>query len=106
MFDRLRDLAIPGTKVPVPDIAEGSGVVLAHGPYVVTQPRPGQFCAFRKLCPHAGRPVDEVATTGIHCPAHGSTFSLEHGQPLNGPATKPLKKANVRIDGDRIIITG
>lgn len=106
MFDRLRDLAIPGTKVLLQDIPEGGGVVLNHGPYVVTQPRPGKFCAFRKLCPHAGRPVDEVTAAGIHCPAHGSMFGLEDGEPLNGPAAKPLRKANVRVDGTRAIITG
>lgn len=106
MLNKLRDLAVPGTKVPVEAVRVGGGVVLDHGPYVVTQPRPGEFCAFRKLCPHAGRPVDAVSPAGIRCPAHGSLFRLDDGQPLTGPATTPLRRARVRLDGDRLVITG
>lgn len=73
---------------------------------MVTPPSPGQFCAFRKTCPHAGRAVDAVTEAGIQCPAHGSNFALDDGRPSNGPATKPLKKAKIRIDGNWLIIIG
>ncbi|MCV7719761.1 Rieske (2Fe-2S) protein [Micrococcus luteus] len=106
MFDRFKDALIPGTKVNTADIPSRGGVALPHAPYVVTQPEPGVFCAFRKQCPHAGRPVDEVNHSGIRCSAHGSEFDLATGAPHNGPAQKPLRPANVRIDGKRIIITG
>lgn len=106
MFDRFKDALIPGTKVDTADIPARGGVVLPNAPYVVTQPEPGVFCAFRKQCPHAGRPVDEVSRRGIRCPAHGSMFDLATGEPKNGPAEKPLRAAKVRVDGERIIITG
>jgi 3-phenylpropionate/trans-cinnamate dioxygenase ferredoxin subunit len=41
----------------------------------------------------------------IECPKHGSTFSLETGEPLSLPATKPVPVYSVRIDGDDVIVT-
>lgn len=106
MFENLRDALTPGIKVSLDEVPQGSGTVLPHAPYVVTQPSPGTFCAFRKQCPHAGRPVDAVTAEGISCPAHRSVFALDDGRPTTGPATRPLKQATVRVDGDRLIITG
>lgn len=106
MFDRFKDALIPGTKVDTADIPVHGGLVLPDAPYVVTQPEPGVFCAFRKQCPHAGRPVDEVSHSGIRCPAHGSVFDLATGEPHNGPAQNALRAAHICLDGKRIIITG
>jgi 3-phenylpropionate/trans-cinnamate dioxygenase ferredoxin subunit len=41
----------------------------------------------------------------IECPKHGSTFSLETGEPLSLPATKPVPVYSVRVDGDDVIVT-
>jgi 3-phenylpropionate/trans-cinnamate dioxygenase ferredoxin subunit len=41
----------------------------------------------------------------IECPKHGSTFSLETGEPLSLPATKPVPVYDVRADGDDVIVT-
>jgi 3-phenylpropionate/trans-cinnamate dioxygenase ferredoxin subunit len=41
----------------------------------------------------------------IECPKHGSTFSLETGEPLTLPATQPVPVYAVRIDGDDVIVT-
>lgn len=41
----------------------------------------------------------------IECPAHGSIFSLETGEPQSLPATKPVPVYAVRIDGDDVIVT-
>ena len=75
-------------------------------PYVVTQPTEGAFHAFRKNCTHQMRPVNEVTSEGIRCPAHGSVFALSDGHPLCGPAERPLKEAKVEVRGDRLVITG
>ena len=41
----------------------------------------------------------------IECPKHGSTFSLETGEPQSLPATKPVAVYSVRVEGDDVIVT-
>jgi 3-phenylpropionate/trans-cinnamate dioxygenase ferredoxin component len=41
----------------------------------------------------------------IECPKHGSTFSLETGEPQSLPATRPVPVYSVRVDGDDVIVT-
>jgi 3-phenylpropionate/trans-cinnamate dioxygenase ferredoxin subunit len=41
----------------------------------------------------------------IECPQHGSTFSLETGEPQTLPATRPVPVYKVRIEGDDVIVT-
>jgi 3-phenylpropionate/trans-cinnamate dioxygenase ferredoxin component len=41
----------------------------------------------------------------IECPKHGSTFSLETGEPQTLPATRPVPVYRVRVDGDDVIVT-
>jgi 3-phenylpropionate/trans-cinnamate dioxygenase ferredoxin subunit len=41
----------------------------------------------------------------IECPKHGSTFSLETGEPLTLPATRPVPAYDVRVDGDDVLVT-
>ena len=41
----------------------------------------------------------------IECPRHGSTFSLETGEPQSLPATKPVPVYEVRVDGDDVIVS-
>jgi len=41
----------------------------------------------------------------IECPKHGSTFSLETGDPQTLPATQPVPVYPVRIDGDDVIVS-
>jgi 3-phenylpropionate/trans-cinnamate dioxygenase ferredoxin component len=40
----------------------------------------------------------------IECPKHGSTFSLETGEPQSLPATKPVPVYAVRIEGDDVMV--
>jgi len=40
----------------------------------------------------------------IECPKHGSTFSLETGEPLTLPATQPVPVYKVRVDGDDVLV--
>jgi 3-phenylpropionate/trans-cinnamate dioxygenase ferredoxin subunit len=40
----------------------------------------------------------------IECPKHGSTFSLETGEPQTLPATRPVPVYEVRIDGDDVLV--
>lgn len=41
----------------------------------------------------------------IECPKHGSTFSLETGEPATLPATQPVRVYEVKIDGDDVVVT-
>ena len=41
----------------------------------------------------------------IECPKHGSTFSLETGEPQTLPATQPVPVYDVRVEGDDVIVT-
>jgi 3-phenylpropionate/trans-cinnamate dioxygenase ferredoxin component len=41
----------------------------------------------------------------IECPKHGSTFSLETGEPQTLPATQPVPVYTVRVDGDDVLVT-
>lgn len=40
----------------------------------------------------------------IVCPLHLSQFNLKDGQVMNPPATRPLRKFNVKIEGDIIFV--
>ena len=41
----------------------------------------------------------------IECPKHGSTFSLETGDPQTLPATQPVPVYPVRVEGDDVVVT-
>jgi 3-phenylpropionate/trans-cinnamate dioxygenase ferredoxin subunit len=41
----------------------------------------------------------------IECPKHGSTFSLETGEPQSLPATTPVPVYPVRVDGDDVLVS-
>ena len=41
----------------------------------------------------------------LECWKHGSTFSLETGEPATLPATQPVRVYDVKIDGDDVVVT-
>jgi 3-phenylpropionate/trans-cinnamate dioxygenase ferredoxin subunit len=41
----------------------------------------------------------------IECWKHGSTFSLETGDPQSLPATRPVPVYDARVDGGKIVVT-
>jgi 3-phenylpropionate/trans-cinnamate dioxygenase ferredoxin subunit len=41
----------------------------------------------------------------IECPKHGSTFSLETGEPQTLPATRPVPVYRVRVEGTDVVVT-
>jgi 3-phenylpropionate/trans-cinnamate dioxygenase ferredoxin component len=62
--------------------------------------------AIENRCSHAEEPLacGRVKYGWISCPAHGARFDLETGEPLNPPATAPVRTFPVRIDGDAISV--
>jgi 3-phenylpropionate/trans-cinnamate dioxygenase ferredoxin component len=41
----------------------------------------------------------------IECWKHGSTFSLETGNPQSLPATKPVPVYTARVEGNNVVVT-
>ena len=85
----------PAKDVPVGNAASFT-IPKSGDPGIVVQPRSGIFYAYDAVCPHAGCTVGYYAQSQIlACPCHGSTFSLETGQVLGGPAPHGLTKLDV-----------
>jgi 3-phenylpropionate/trans-cinnamate dioxygenase ferredoxin component len=62
----------------------------------------GRVFAVENRCSHADQPLEcgRVRWGWIACPAHGARFDLETGEPLNPPASHPIRTYTVRvIDG-------
>ena len=67
------------------------------------------FYAICDTCSHADYSLSEGDVwedeLEIECPKHGSTFSLETGDPQTLPATQPVPVYDVRVEGDDVIVT-
>ncbi|MDG4826842.1 Rieske (2Fe-2S) protein [Asanoa sp. WMMD1127] len=88
----------------VGDVPVGGGALFPATEMVVTQPTEGQFHGFRAVCTHQGCPIASVDGGTINCSCHGSKFSLDSGEPRNGPATRPLTSREVTVKGDEIVL--
>jgi Rieske Fe-S protein len=84
------------------EIPVGGGKILAAKKIVITQPRAGSFDAFTAICTHLGCTVNTVADGTIDCPCHGSKFSISDGSVVNGPATRPLARISIKVQGNSI----
>ena len=64
----------------------------------------GQVIAFAPSCTHLGCAFhyDEKRRNYL-CPCHTSTFDLE-GNPLGGPAPRPLDRYRTRIEGGKLLL--
>jgi nitrite reductase/ring-hydroxylating ferredoxin subunit len=96
-----------GTTVNKADVPVGSGKIVDE--VVVTQPTPGDFKAFDAHCTHMNCLVTEIVGGSIHCPCHGSVFSVADGSATGGPAkqlnTGPLAPKAVRVSGDTVTVS-
>ncbi|MFE0510911.1 Rieske (2Fe-2S) protein [Streptomyces sp. NPDC058964] len=84
------------------DIPVGGGTVFKDRKTVVTQPNQNEFKAFSAICTHQGCTVAKVADGTIDCPCHGSKFDIADGSVAHGPATRPLPRKNIKVDGETI----
>jgi Rieske Fe-S protein len=87
------------------DIPVGGGKIFDTQNVVVTQPTAGQFKAFSATCTHQGCQVASVQSGTIHCPCHGSQYSIVDGSVKVGPSTKPLPAKQATVSGDQITVT-
>jgi len=86
------------------DIEVGGGTIFGDQQVVVTQPSEGEFKAFSSTCTHQGCQVASVSDGLIHCPCHGSRYSIEDGAVEGGPAPSPLKEVSISVEGDSIVL--
>ncbi len=91
-----------GVLATTAEIPVGGGKILTAKKIVITQPRAGSFDAFTAICTHLGCTVNTVAGGTIDCPCHGSKFSISDGSVINGPATAPLARINIKVQGNSI----
>jgi len=65
---------------------------------------PDGVSAISAVCTHRGAPLADgtFADGCVTCPWHGSTFALDDGRIVNGPATFPQPRFEARINGERI----
>ncbi|MGI9135472.1 MAG: Rieske (2Fe-2S) protein [Candidatus Nanopelagicales bacterium] len=70
------------------------------GPAFLLQPAAGTYLAYSGICTHNGCTVgyDEAAAE-FACPCHGARFEVATGEPVQGPAQKPLTKIAVVESG-------
>jgi 3-phenylpropionate/trans-cinnamate dioxygenase ferredoxin subunit len=65
--------------------------------------------ALGDICSHAHVSLSEGEVwcdeREIECPKHGSTFSLETGEPLTLPATQPVPVFTATVSGGTVTIT-
>jgi len=92
------------TLASTSDIEVGGGTIFADEQVVVTQPSEGEFKAFNSTCTHQGCQVESVSDGTIHCPCHGSSFSIEDGSVQGGPASSPLEEVSISVEGDSIVL--
>ena len=70
------------------------GVIVAHAP--------SGYIAVSSACTHQGTTIYyDLNSNSFICPAHGSRFRTD-GSVLNGPATSPLGRYNVTLNGNSL----
>ena len=77
--------------------------VLDSKAIVIRNPEsPETLIALSALCTHSACTVDwEGEASEFSCPCHGSKFAPD-GNATNGPATEPLSKYEVKIEGEEV----
>lgn len=63
-----------------------------------------KLSAVNPSCTHAGCPVGwQAKSQKFVCPCHGSEFGTD-GKVLKGPASKPLKTYQAKIEGNSVLV--
>jgi cytochrome b6-f complex iron-sulfur subunit len=95
-----------GGSTALADIPDGGGLIVDNpGGGKALLVRKGQeVTAYDAACTHMGTIVNAPKKNGVAlCPNHGSKFDVAAGGKVtNGPATKPLKKLDVQVQGDKV----
>ena len=99
------------TGVKFDDIAPGCAVKVMVGDKAVAVVRIGDdLYAIGDTCSHADYSLSEGEVYAdereVECWKHGSTFSLETGEPQSLPATQPVPVYDVHVSDDgEVVVT-
>jgi nitrite reductase/ring-hydroxylating ferredoxin subunit/uncharacterized membrane protein len=88
------------------DLAPGQPLRVKAGDIdVLVVKRDGQVLAIADVCSHAGGPLHEglIDDDGcVTCPWHASTFRLDDGSVVHGPATAPQPAFDTQVMGGKV----
>lgn len=84
-------------QVPV-----GGAALFREAKVVVAQPVKGEFKAFSAVCTHQGCVLASLKRDVAGCPCHGSEFNALTGAVVQGPATRPLPKVTLTVEGGKM----
>lgn len=105
--NRTSDAATPHdwttAKGELPD-GDALGTAQVDGTELVVADTDGGLAALADRCSHLGGPLHEGERVGncVRCPWHASTFRLDDGRVVSGPATAPQPAYKVRTSDGRI----
>jgi nitrite reductase/ring-hydroxylating ferredoxin subunit len=106
--DRNQGQALPEKFVPVfseSELGDGELKRAEHDGVPILLVRRGKRTfALAEKCSHLGGPLSEgkLRDNSVQCPWHGSRFSLEDGQVLDGPAVHPQPCLEARVRNGKI----
>lgn len=89
------------------ELAEGTMSALdLNGSHILLSKFGGEVSAVSGICTHEETDLGLgfVMEDRVVCPLHLSQFDLRTGQVMNPPATVPLQRFNVKIEGDAIFV--
>lgn len=66
----------------------------------------GEFFAYKNQCSHMELELSDAEIEGeiLTCPWHGAQFNIRTGDVVRLPASEPLEKYEVKVEGDKIFI--
>lgn len=89
------------------DVADGDmRVYKFDGTAVTVANTAGRLYAFDDTCTHMGCSLADGRLDGttVTCACHGSQFDVTTGGVLRGPAQRPVRSREVRIESDSILV--
>lgn len=89
------------------DLPPGAVMIAVHGrDRVALANVGGTVYGVDTACTHAGASLAKGRLEGflLECPLHCSRFDVRSGRPENPPAIDPLRRYEVHVEGDRILL--
>lgn len=96
--------AATGALGALADIPVGGAKYFEAQKVIVAQPSAGQVKAYSAICTHQGCAVNKIENGLMICPCHMSAFKVADGSVQNGPATKPLQSASVKVENGQVML--